>query len=105
LSGALRQELAPAESGLVADDNGTPLPDGSLRYRGLADGDLVTVLGRKSSAQGVALEHLFGGDRSAFEASQRQAASNFLVAGIFSMVMAPVVGVGGVLAALLSRRR
>jgi hypothetical protein len=62
-------------------------------------------LGRKSSAQGVALEHLFGGDRAAFEASQHQAASNFLIAGIFSMVMAPVVLIGGVLAALLTPRR
>jgi hypothetical protein len=104
LSGALREELVPGE-GATASDNGTPRPAGSVRYRGLANGALVTVLGRKSSAGGVGLEHLFGGDRTAFLASQQQAASNFLISGIFSIVLAPVVLVGGVLAALAWRRR
>jgi hypothetical protein len=76
-----------------------------MRYRGLADGDLATVLGEKSSVGGLTPEHLFAGDRTAFEASQRQAAGNFLAAGLFSLVLAPVVLVGGLLAALLGKRR
>jgi len=42
---------------------GERLPDGTRRYRGLYDGDRVTVLGRKSADGGVLPEHLFGGDR------------------------------------------
>ena len=105
LGGALREEIVPGTSDLVDDDNGTPRPAGTIRYRGLADGDLVTVLGDKASVGGLTPRHLFAGDRTAFEASQRQAAGNFLAAGIFSLVLAPVVLVGGLLAALLGRRR
>jgi hypothetical protein len=105
LSGALREESVPSDSDLLADDAGTPVADGTVRYAGLADGDLTTVLGEKSSVGGVTPEHLFGGDRTGFEESQRQAAGNFLIAGLFSLVMAPVVLIGGVLAALFARRR
>jgi hypothetical protein len=105
LSGPLHEEVVPGDSRLQADDAGQPVADGTLRYRGLADGDLTTVLGEKASAGGVTPEDLFAGDRAAFEVSQRQAASNFLIGGIASLVMAPIVLVGGLLAAVLGRRR
>jgi hypothetical protein len=105
IDGALHEELVPGDSQIMADDNGEPRPDGTLRYRGLADGDLATVLGEKATTGGVTPEELFAGDRTAFEASQRAAASNFLIGGIALLLTAPVILVGGMLAALLGRRR
>ncbi len=111
LSGPLREELVRGESGIQAKYESEMLPNGTKRYRGLADGDLASVLGKKAAAGvgptvvGVTPEHVFAGDRTAFEASQRQAASNLLISGIASMIAAPVVLVGGVLGALFWRRR
>lgn len=105
LGGALHEELVPGDSQLEAEDDGRPLPDGTLRYRGLADGDLVTALGDKATTGGILPEELFAGDRTAFEAGQRAAASNFLIGGLVLLVMAPMVLVGGVLAAVSWRRR
>ena len=105
LSGPLREELVRGESGIQAQYESEMLPNGTKRYRGLADGDLTSVLGKKAAAGGVTPEQMFAGDRTAFEASQRQAASNLLISGIVSMIAAPVVLVGGVLAALFWRRR
>jgi hypothetical protein len=109
LSGPLREELLRGESTVQAKYESELLPDGSKRYRGLADGDLASVLGKKAAAGvgptvvGVTPEQIFAGDRAAFEASQKQAASNLFVGGIASMIAAPVVG--GVLGALFWRRR
>jgi len=79
---------------------GERLPDGTRRYRGLYDGDRVTVLGRKSADGGVLPEHLFGGDRPQFEESQRQAASGLFMAGLCMMAFAPLLPIGGLLWAL-----
>jgi hypothetical protein len=105
LSGALREELVRGTSSIQAKYDNELLPDGTRRYRGLADGDLASVLGKKAAAGGVAPDQVFAGDRPAFVASQKEAASNLLVGGIVSMIAAPVVLVGGVLAALFWRRR
>ena len=77
----------------------------TLCYRGLANGDQVTVLGEKASSGGILPAQMFLGDRAAFEASEQQAASNFLISGLVSLALAPVVLIGGVLAAVLWRRR
>src|SRR5688572_26725947 len=82
IDGALHEELVPGDSQIVADDSGEARPDGTLRYRGLADGDLATVLGDKAATGGVTPEELFAGGRTAIEASQRAAASNILSSGI-----------------------
>jgi hypothetical protein len=105
LSGPLHEALVASDSALVADDAGEPRADGTLRYRGLANGDPVTVLGEKHAVGGIVPERLFLGDRTAFEASEQQAASNFLISGLASLALAPVVLIGGVLAAVLWRRR
>ena len=105
LSGPLRETLVRGESSLQAKYENELLPDGTKRYRGLADGDAASVLGKKAAAGGVTPEQVFAGGRAAFEASQRQAASNLLFGGIASMIAAPVVLVGGVLGALFWRRR
>lgn len=104
-SGALREEIVPGDSDLLASSQGTPVADGTLRYAGLANGDLTTVLGEKSSVGGVTPDHLFGGDRTGFEESQRQAAGGLLLSGLISLALAPVVLIGGVLAALFARRK
>jgi len=105
LSGPLREKLVRSNSRVQAKYENELLPDGTRRYRGLADGDLASVLGKKAAAGGVTPEQVFAGDRAAFEASQREAASNLLIGGIASMIAAPVVLVGGVLGALFWRRR
>lgn len=107
LSGALlREELVRGPEGAEeATYEEERLPDGSRRYRGLANGDLVTVLGQKAAAGGVLPEQIFAGDRVAFEESQRQSASAILNMGICSIVLAPVVLIGGLLAVLFRRRR
>jgi hypothetical protein len=80
------------------------LPGGTLRYRGLAAGDLATVLGTRSAGGGIHPEHLFAGDRAAFEADQRLGASALFFSGLCALLLAPVVLIGG-LAALVTRRR
>lgn len=105
LGGALRETIVPSEGGLVAEDaQGQALPAGSRRYRGLVNGDLVTVLGQKAAAGGLIPQHLFAGDRVAFAASQRQAASGLWYSGLASIVAAPFVLVTGLLAVLFWRR-
>lgn len=104
LSGPLHEQLV-AGNGIAAKYNGKSLPDGTLRYQGLRNGDQTTVLGKKAADGGVAPGQLFAGDRAAFEESQRQAASGLLIGGILMMVFAPVVLVGGILGALFGRRR
>ncbi len=87
------------------DFDGRDLPDGTLRYQGLEDGDLTTVLGEKAASGGIVPSQLYGGDRAAFEESERQAASGLLFAGLCAMALSPVVLIGGILAALFGRRR
>ena len=80
------------------------MPDGTRRYRGLCDGDLVTVLGRKSTNGGVLPEHFFGGDHLQFVESQRQAASGLLfMAGLCMMAFAPLLLIGGLLFVLFRK--
>jgi hypothetical protein len=102
----LREEIVRGpEDAETATFEGERLPDGSRRYRGLTDGDLVTVLGQKAAAGGVLPEQIFAGDRVAFEASQRDSAAALLNMGICSIAMAPVVLIGGLFAVVFWRRR
>jgi hypothetical protein len=106
LGGALTEVMIEGPGPARDDDSdGRELPDGTLRYQGLVDGDLTTVLGQKAAAGGILPDQLFAGDRVQFETSERQAASSLLVAGLCAMALSPVVLVGGVLAAILGRRR
>lgn len=70
----------------------------------MVDGALTTVLGQKATTGGIIPEHLFAGDRVAFETSQRQAASGLLFSGICLMILSPLVLVGGLLFVLFRRR-
>lgn len=104
LSGLLDEKVVPGDSALEADYDGKALANGTRRYRGLVDGATTTVLGKKASSGGIIPEYLFAGDRIAFEHEQRDAASGLLVGGIFTMAMAPVVLIVGLLFALFRRR-
>jgi hypothetical protein len=53
----------------------------------------------------VTPDQLFGGARTGFELSLRQAAGGLLISGLISLALAPVVLIGGVLAALFARRK
>jgi hypothetical protein len=103
--GQLHEVLEMAESGTTADFEGQPLPEGSFRLEGYQNGDLVTVYGSKASTGGVLPEDLFGGDRVAYEDSEAEAAQGLLIAGISMFICAPVVLIGGGLAALFGGRR
>ncbi|RMD58266.1 hypothetical protein D6833_13080 [Candidatus Parcubacteria bacterium] len=105
LGGALREEIVEGGGSDRAKYGERWLPDGSRRYRGVSDGDLLTVLGKKATTGGVIPEELFAGDRVAFEDSQRQAASGLLFGGILLMILSPVVLVGGLWGAIFGRRR
>jgi hypothetical protein len=105
LDGNLREEFAYTDSLDVADDGVESIPDGSQRYKGFYDGDLVTVLGQKSSTGGVIPEKLFAGDRVAFEQSEVDAAKGLLMGGIAFMACAPVILIGGILGAIFGRRK
>jgi len=103
LSGDLHSQTVKGTDALQAEYEGERLPDGSKRYRGLFDGDLVTVLGKKSATGSVLPEHIFAGDHLQFVESQRQAASGLFMAGLFLMVFAPLFLVGGLLATLFHK--
>lgn len=103
LSGARHETLIPGQ-GVAAQDFDEPLPGGTRRYRGLTNGDLVTVLGKKASTDGIIPEEIFGGDRISYEAYLRQTASGLLTMGLCLMGVAPLILVGGLLAALFGKR-
>jgi hypothetical protein len=105
LSGNLHEETVPGGGPAQATYQGQSLPDGTLRYEGLADGDLTTVYGQKAASGGILPDHLFAGDRVAFEQSQRQAASGLLFSGLCAMALSPVVLILGLLGAIFYRRR
>lgn len=101
----LHEQLVPQSGANTADYKGQKLAEGSLRYTGFYNGDLVTILGKKSSGDGVIPEELFAGDRVAFEQYQKDSAKALLFMGFAAMICAPFVGIGGVLAALFGRGR
>lgn len=105
LSGPLREVVVPGPGQETAHEGDRSLPEGSLRYRGFFEGDLITVLGVKASSGGIIPEELFAGDRVEFEESQVEAAKGLLFGGIAMMVCAPVVLVGGGLLAVFRKRR
>ena len=106
LSGSnLHEQLVPQSSAFTADYKGQKLGEGSLRYKGFFNGDLVTILGKKSSGDGVVPEEMFAGDRVAFEKYQKDSAKALLFFGFAAMICSPFVGIGGVVAALMGRGR
>ena len=104
-NGPLHEEIDAYVGYEEADYMGQSLGDGSLRYRGFFNGDLVTVWGKKAASEGVVPEELYAGDRVAFSESKHKAATGLLIGGICMMALSPVVLVGGLLAAIFGRRK
>jgi hypothetical protein len=105
LSGPLREEWVYSTSSLTAEFDDEQVPDGTRRYLGIYNGDLVTVWGQRASAGGVVPDEIFVGDRVAFIDKEHSAARGMLIAGISMLVCSPVILVGGVLSALFGRNR
>ena len=105
ISGRLRELIVPGEGENTAKDGTSEVRDGTLRYQGFFDGDVITVLGVKASTGGIIPDHLYAGDRVEFEQSQADAARGLLFGGILMMTCAPLVLVGGGAAALFGRSR
>lgn len=95
LSGPLHENLVLSDSTLRASHEGESLPDGSQRFSGLADGDVITVWGQKASTGGVIPEQLYRGDRVSFEAEQRNSASALFYSGLCAMLFSPLILLGG----------
>lgn len=97
--------IQPGTGSLSADDDGRSLPDGSIRYQGYANGDLVTLVGRKGSTGDLIPNRLFGGDRVQLVDSIRSEAQGLFTTGIGLMICSPIFLVIGLVAVLLGRRR
>lgn len=107
LSGSnMHEQIVPKTSAFTATYNGQKLGEGSFRYTGFFNGDLMTVLGKKaSSGNSVLPEELFAGDRVAYEKYQKDAVKALLFMGIAAMVCSPFITIGGIFAALMGRGR
>lgn len=103
LSGDLHIQVVKGSGSHQAEYEGELLPEGTKRYCALLDGDLVTVLGKKSASGSVLPEHIFAGDHLQFVESQRQAASGMFMVGLCLMAFAPLFLVGGLLATLFHK--
>lgn len=104
-SGKLRELHVPGEGPNTASDGADEIIEGTLRYRGFSNGDVITILGVKASSGGIIPDHLYAGDRVEFEQAQADAAKGLLIGGIVMMTCAPLILVGGGAAALFGRRR
>jgi hypothetical protein len=105
LSGPLHEDLTRGDGHETAEYEGQSLPEGSERVRGLYNGDLTTVLGKKASTGDIVPDELFVGDRVAFVEHKKATAQAMRIAGLCMMGLAPVVLIGGVLAGLFGRQR
>lgn len=104
LSGPMHEETIYADHDNVADYEGESLPDGTLRYSGFYAGDVVTVLGKKASIEGIIPDEYYAGDRVAFVESKHSAAKGMLIGGICMLGLAPLVLIGGLFAAVFRKR-
>jgi hypothetical protein len=103
--GSLPETMVEGDSDLSATYSGQSLPDGTIRTRGFHDGDLITVHGQKGSTGDIIPERLFYGDRVQLVEHIRSGARAAFAIGIGMMICAPIVLVGGVVAAMFGRRR
>ena len=96
-------EQGKGSGSLAADFEGVVVLDGSTRERGYRNGDLITIVGRKTSTGEILPERFYGGDRVALVEEIRQGARFLFMFGIASMICAPIILVIGILSALFGR--
>ena len=89
LLGDVHLETYEAGSGRRLPIDAIHIPDGTLRYHGLRNGDRVTVLGRKAASGGIVPSYLFVSDRETFQQRQWESAKNLFLAASFLMVISP----------------
>jgi hypothetical protein len=104
-SGALHEEIEEGQGGFAAEYNGRKLKDGSLRIRGVSNGDLVTVIGKKDGSGSLIPERLYAGSHAQLVNDIRTSSQAAFGAGILMMVCAPVVLVIGVLGAAFGGKK
>ena len=105
IGGNLHVTFQPSSSTLIADYQGTPLPDQSTRLQGFDNGDLLTVVGQKSSTGALIPSRLYGGDRVQLVNDIRQQAQSYFAAGVAAMICAPILLIVGSLSLVFGRRR
>lgn len=103
--GGAQHETITRGTGMSARYEGQDLPEGSIRIRGYKNGDLLTVVGHKSSAGTLVPDRLFGGDRVQLVENVRSGARAAFAIGVGLMICSPLLLIGGVLSALFGRRR
>ncbi|MBE9523496.1 MAG: hypothetical protein IMY76_00250 [Chloroflexi bacterium] len=104
LSGPLHEVIIKGTSANKARYDGDWLSEGSQRYQGFYDGDLVTVLGVKTVSTDLIPDQYFAGDRVAFEQDQQNQAKVFLIAGICMIVLALVILISRFFSSIFGKR-
>ncbi len=89
LLGDVHLETYEAGSGRRLPVDAIHMPDGTLRYHGLRNGDRVTVLGRKAASGDVIPSHLFVGDRETFQERLWESARGILLAALLLLIASP----------------
>lgn len=108
LDGAnLHENLQDGTGGQRAKDSssGQVLSEGALRWQGFKDGDLVTVVGKKTSTGDVTPNRLFAGDKVQLVEHIRSGARAAFIFGIACMVGAPFMFILGLFGIAFGRRR
>ncbi|MBT3337102.1 MAG: hypothetical protein HN855_15580 [Anaerolineae bacterium] len=97
--GEFAEEVKPGQVSsllLLANYNGQRLHDGSIRIRGLSNGDKITFVGSKEPSGKIIPTHLFGGDYKGLldlvEANYR-ALRWIRISGVIMMIFSPIITV------------
>jgi hypothetical protein len=105
LSGTMHTTIEKGKSTRVAETGGEMLPDQSIRIQGFANDDLVTIVGKKSTAGALIPDRVFGGDRTQLVDEIHIQAQTLFATGVGMMICAPIFLGGGILFIILGRRR
>jgi hypothetical protein len=105
LGGNYQETIERGASAVTADYDGSPLPEGSIRTQGFQDGDLVTIVGNKSSVGGVTPDRIYGGDRNQLVEDIRGGARALFASGVGMMICGPILAAAIIAGSIFGRRR
>jgi hypothetical protein len=103
--GAMHETIQEGTGTERADYSGRSLPEGSIRTRGYQEGDLITVVGRKSTTGELVPARYYGGDRVQLVEEIRNTARALFAVGVGMMICAPILLVAVVLGSIFGRVR